>query len=150
MVYSKPELYVERFLPNQKVTACDPSTEVQSVTVSCLIKSGDQEGVFYDGCDYVASSNYLKTIDADDWDKNGQDDYAPLQYLCWYGPSDPNSRPDSGSIDTDGTKTGTKGALLGQWLMDAFTKAGFNQFSGSNVLHAGLATPNVLSIINQS
>ena len=149
MVSSKPELYVERFLPNQNVAqTCAPSSDAQPVHVDCLIKSGDLDGVFYDKCEYVASSDNLRTFDADNWDNNGQDNYDPLQYLCWYGPS--SSSPDRGSIDTDVTKTGTKGALLGQWLMDAFTKAGFSQSNSSGVLHAGLATAKVLSTINHS
>ena len=127
--YEKPVMTVERFLANVAVAACEPSKTYNPVHVDYLIKSGDLDRVFYSGgCDYVASSSNLVTL-------NGH------QYLYWYGPS--NGQPGTGGTESDGT-------YYGQKLMDELIKAGVSQNGSGGVLHAGLASTEVLSVINHS
>lgn len=127
--YEKPVMTVERFLANVAVAACEPSEEYDAVHVDCLIKSGDVDGVFYSGgCDYVASSSNLVTL-------NGH------QYLYWYGAS--KGKPESGGENGDGT-------YYGQRLMDELINAGISQNGSGGVLHAGLTSTEVLSVINHS
>lgn len=127
--YEKPVMTVERFLANVAVASCTPSTTIKPVHVDCLIKSGDVDGVFYSGgCDYVASDSNLITL-------NGH------QYLYWYGSS-------SGTPEVGGTKT--DGTYYGQKLMTELKNAGISQNGAGGVLHAGLATAEVLSVINSS
>lgn len=127
--YVKPDVLITEFRLNEAIAACEASSSVNPVNVSCLIKSGTAEGVFYSGgCDFVASSSNLITL-------NGK------QYLYWYG-------PDGGFPQESGTNA--DGYYVGTTLMDKLKDAGISQFSGSNVLHAGPATPKVISVINSS
>lgn len=127
--YVEPNVFVEEFEVSESVAACEPSTEIKPVDVACLIESGEADGVFYSGgCSYVASSSNLITL-------NGH------QYLYWYGSAGAN--PQAGGTMEDGT-------YYGQKLMTELTKAGVSQKGSGGVLHAGLASPTITSILNQS
>ncbi len=131
-VYTKPDFTVYHFDVKDYVATCENPTSYSAVNVDCLIKSGDAEGVFYnDGlniCTYYATSSNLITL-------NG------VTYLYWYGSAD--GQPATGGTNEDGS-------MYGQVLMTALTNAGVSGTSGSNVLHAGVATTSVTQLINQS
>lgn len=142
-VYNKPELYVEEFEANDSVTTCTYKSEVQPMYVSCLIKSGDVDGVFYDQCSYKATENSVVTLDADDYDNDPADNYEAKQYFWWTGAT--SGKPAAGSYDNgDGYMWGD---TLMQALRSYLTNLGITVPQG---IHAGAANPEVISAWNSS
>ncbi|MCD7820444.1 MAG: hypothetical protein LUH07_15565 [Lachnospiraceae bacterium] len=131
-VYTKPDFTVYSFDVREYVASCENPETYSAVSVDCLIKSGDVDGVFYnDGkniCSYYATSSNLITLNG--W-----------TYLYWYG--SPSGNPEAGGTNSDGT-------MYGQVLMNALEGAGVSGGSGNSVLHAGLASAKVTQLINTS
>lgn len=131
-MYTKPDFTIYHFDVKDYVASCENPTSYKAVSVDCLIKSGDVDGVFYnDGlgiCTYYATSSNLITL-------NG------VTYLYWYGSS--SGTPEAGGTNTDGT-------MYGSVLMNALKAAGISQSGSGGVLHAGVATTEVTQLINSS
>ncbi len=132
--YEAPVVSLMTFSLNQNVASCEIPTSYDAVSVDCLIKSGDVDGVFYDDnsdiCSYYATSANLITLNG--W-----------TYLYWYGAA-------SGTPEAGGTYD--NGVMYGNVLMNALTSAGItsNPMSSNGALHAGLASTDVIQLINSS
>ena len=146
--YVKPVMAIEEYELNNHVSACTPESFIAPIDILCAIKSGEQHGVFdvgytgtipdgYSRCTTDDSAVSLKILGQD-----GDNDTTYTTYAIWYGSR--GGDPEQGSYDSE---TG-KGS--GRALMEALKAAGANGGDRDNVLHAGVATTELISTLNMS
>lgn len=135
--YVKPDVFVTEFQVNEAVAYCDPTNVYNEVTVNCVI-TGSHD-IFYDLCD----SNYNNCLIIT---------YNGGEYLVWANTS--GGGAGSGSRKGGGGTGGTGGGMDSS-LLEAILDAGVAQgkiSAGYNWsdYHAGLITPDITSVRNQS
>lgn len=126
MKYTKPEFLVTEFTPNEAISLCQDTTDIEwnNQTVQCVVNG--TEAIFYSGCQNQVSDGSIKYLEAYSGDGFTIDEGY---YYCWSAST--TAKPDATQQKKIDYLMGQFGVSDGGW-------------------HVGPATAEIITVHNMS